>query len=156
MSVVSTGTNEATAVQPIATSAAATGTNEATVRISALEEDTSSESNSLAADNISTKASALPPLVHLTQCIECCLPLEPTYLCKGCLKAIHCFCAVNKEEELGHGAHYWCKACHAEKQREKTWKQLELDIATNSGTFHVVTAEIPGSVLQASRVQHTK
>jgi hypothetical protein len=118
------GTNEDVAAQPTTTLVEQSGTapdasvqptttlatNEAIIGLSVQEDDTSSENNSTNTDNTTTKASALPPLVPLTQCIECHLPMEPTYLCKGCLKAIHCFCAVNKDEELGHGAHYWCKA----------------------------------------------
>ncbi len=74
-----------------------------------------------------------------------------------CMKAIHCFCAVNKEQELGHGAHYWCKACHADKIVENSWKPLQWNKAANAGPFYVPIADNPCSVLKASRImQHSK
>jgi hypothetical protein len=45
---------------------------------------------------------------------SCALLMAKDYLCKGCNKPVHWFCAVSDKESnesKGHGEHYWCPPC---------------------------------------------
>jgi len=59
---------------------------------------------------------------------NCGCPMGTDYLCIGCRKPVHWFCAVEKtflNKMKGHGAHYWCPPCHALKFAKKTGAVLE-------------------------------
>ena len=47
---------------------------------------------------------------------KCGQPMSNDYLCIGCRKPVHWFCAAGSEEvnmSKGHGMHYWCPPCHS-------------------------------------------
>ena len=49
---------------------------------------------------------------------QCAKPMSMEYRCIGCQKPVHWFCAAGDKvvnEEKGHGAHYWCPPCDANK-----------------------------------------
>jgi len=47
---------------------------------------------------------------------KCGQPMSNDYLCIGCCKPVHWFCAAGSEEvkmSKGHGMHYWCPPCYS-------------------------------------------
>jgi hypothetical protein len=59
---------------------------------------------------------------------NCGHPIGTDYLCIGCKKPVHWFCAVGNtfvNEGKGHGTHYWFPPCHALKFVKKTGAVLE-------------------------------
>jgi hypothetical protein len=74
---------------------------------------------------------------------NCGRPMGMDYLCIGCKKPVHWFCAVGNtfvNEGEGHGAHYWCSPCHAWKFAKKTgvvlessWLKAQGKATTNNG-----------------------
>ncbi len=66
-------------------------------------------------------ASAFPAMAthsRLYLCLHCGKQMSSDYLCMGCGLPIHWFCSTGdpaENEGKGHGAHYWCRTCHAKK-----------------------------------------
>jgi Transposase IS4 len=85
-------------------------------------------------------------LAAFSKCVECQFPMSRNYLCIGCDRSIHWFCSVDGKEEPGHGRHYWCKSCHAQKKNVAV-----INNSTNPGAVLIASSAKQGQIAAAAQ-----
>jgi hypothetical protein len=97
---------------------------------------------------------------NLGYCIKCRGLMGRDYICNGCRSPIHWFCLLGDHDanaEKGHGAHYWCTRCWAEKVAQESSSagcQESSISAAASSTISVSVAAVPVAPGSPDKLKH--